>query len=156
MVLALALLTTKLYVWISYAQRNFSTALSGKDVRKLAACTHTLRLLARHASCMARAVHKPLQVASAAWRIMLMLITARRLCRHLALPAMRNPDAVMARHVCPARCAAGFYAAVRQFVLIICVAAPLFSFTSWVEERLVLAWRAALTRYLAQAYFSHM
>lgn len=34
-VLALALLTTKLYVWISYAQRNFSTALSGKDVREL-------------------------------------------------------------------------------------------------------------------------
>lgn len=58
--------------------------------------------------------------------------------------------------VCHARHAAGFYAAVRQFVLIICVAAPLFSFTSWVEERLVLAWRAALTRFLARAYFSHM
>lgn len=80
-VVGLALVTTLFYVQISYAQRNFSTALSDKNV-------------------------------------------------------------------------AGFYAAVRAFAWLIVVAAPLFSFSSWVEERLVLAWRAHLTRHLARAYFS--
>eukprot|EP00198_Chlamydomonas_reinhardtii_P011028 XP_001700365.1 predicted protein [Chlamydomonas reinhardtii] len=50
---------------------------------------------------------------------------------------------------------AGFYAAVRKFVVIIFIAAPLFSFTSWVEERLVLSWRAHLTRLLTRKYFAH-
>jgi ABC-type uncharacterized transport system fused permease/ATPase subunit len=49
--------------------------------------------------------------------------------------------------------AAGFYKAVGEFVVIICVAAPLFSFCSWVEDRLVLAWRAYLTRVFLRAYF---
>ncbi|GLC38395.1 hypothetical protein PLESTB_001582400 [Pleodorina starrii] len=81
-VIALALLTTLFSVHISYAQRDFSTALSGKDV-------------------------------------------------------------------------AGFYAAVRKFVIIIVIAAPLFSFNAWVEERLVLSWRAYLTRRLTRAYFEN-
>ncbi|EFJ43625.1 hypothetical protein VOLCADRAFT_96169 [Volvox carteri f. nagariensis] len=50
---------------------------------------------------------------------------------------------------------AGFYAAVRKFVVIIIVAAPLFSFNGWVEDRLVLAWRAYLTRRLTRAYFAN-
>uniref|UniRef100_A0A7S3VHC6 ABC transmembrane type-1 domain-containing protein n=1 Tax=Dunaliella tertiolecta TaxID=3047 RepID=A0A7S3VHC6_DUNTE len=78
--IALALITTGLLVKISYAQRDFSTALSGKN-------------------------------------------------------------------------AEGFYRAIREFVLIICLAAPLFSFTKFVEDRMVLAWRAYLTRLLLQAYF---
>ncbi|GFR44756.1 hypothetical protein Agub_g6087, partial [Astrephomene gubernaculifera] len=81
-VISLALATTLFSVHISYAQRDFSTALSGKDV-------------------------------------------------------------------------AGFYAAVRKFLVIILIAAPLFSFNSWVEERLVLAWRAYLTRRLTRAYFAN-
>ncbi|PNW87764.1 hypothetical protein CHLRE_01g001350v5 [Chlamydomonas reinhardtii] len=81
-VICLALVTTLFSVHISYAQRDFSTALSGKDVP-------------------------------------------------------------------------GFYAAVRKFVVIIFIAAPLFSFTSWVEERLVLSWRAHLTRLLTRKYFAH-
>ncbi|KAF5833658.1 ABC transporter transmembrane region 2-domain-containing protein, partial [Dunaliella salina] len=78
--IVLALTTTGLLVKISYAQRDFSTALSGKN-------------------------------------------------------------------------AEGFYRAIREFVLIICLAAPLFSFTKFVEDRMVLAWRAYLTRLLLQAYF---
>eukprot|EP00798_Chlamydomonas_sp_ICE-L_P018047 gene18047-24465_t len=49
----------------------------------------------------------------------------------------------------------GFYKAVWDFVLIIAVAAPLFSFNSWVEDRLVLAWRAYMTRYFLAAYFDN-
>lgn len=69
---ALSLGTTLLMVKISYAQRNFSTALSEKD-------------------------------------------------------------------------RAGFYAAVRQFVGIIVFAAPFLALNSWVEERVILAWRTYLT-----------
>ncbi|KXZ43307.1 hypothetical protein GPECTOR_95g696 [Gonium pectorale] len=49
----------------------------------------------------------------------------------------------------------GFYRAVWKFVQIICIAAPLFSFNAWVEDRLILSWRAFLTRRLTRAYFSN-
>lgn len=43
---------------------------------------------------------------------------------------------VSGRHCAPdGATAAGFYAAVRKFVVIIIIAAPLFSFTGWVEVR---------------------
>ncbi|KAG2486371.1 hypothetical protein HYH03_014951 [Edaphochlamys debaryana] len=81
-VVGLALGTTLFSVHISYAQRDFSTALSGKDVP-------------------------------------------------------------------------GFYAAVWKFAIIIVIAAPLFAFNNWVEEKLVLAWRAYLTTRLTRAYFAN-
>lgn len=80
-VVGLALVNTLFSVHISYAQRDFSTAMSAKDVP-------------------------------------------------------------------------GFYAAVRKFVVIIIIAAPLFSFTGWVEDRMMLSWRAFLTRRLTHAYFA--
>lgn len=55
----------------------------------------------------------------------------------------------------PAFFAAGFYKAVGDFVIIICIAAPLFSFNGFVEDRLVLAWRAYLTRHLMRSYFNN-
>ncbi|KAK9809945.1 hypothetical protein WJX72_002230 [[Myrmecia] bisecta] len=78
----LSLGTTTLLVRISYAQRNFETAMAGKDT-------------------------------------------------------------------------VGFYKAVWEFVMIICIAAPLFALNDWVEARLVMEWRRWLTRQLLIGYFSN-
>lgn len=51
--------------------------------------------------------------------------------------------------------AAGFYGALWHFVLIICVAAPLFALDDFVMGRLVLAWRRFLTDTLVAAFFSN-
>ncbi|GAX77264.1 hypothetical protein CEUSTIGMA_g4710.t1 [Chlamydomonas eustigma] len=79
---SLSFINTLFLVQISYAQRNFSTAMSGKDV-------------------------------------------------------------------------AGFYRSVREFVVIICIAAPLFSFNTFLEDRLVLSWRTYMTKIMLKAYFNH-
>ena len=51
--------------------------------------------------------------------------------------------------------AVGFYNAVKDFVIIICVAIPLFTLNTFLEDRLVLAWRAFLTQTLLAAYFDN-
>ena len=55
----------------------------------------------------------------------------------------------------PLLSSAGFYKAVGEFVVIICIAAPLFSFTTFLVDRLVLAWRAFLTRTMLVSYFGN-
>ena len=50
--------------------------------------------------------------------------------------------------------AEGFMKAIKNFVLIIIVACPLFAVADWVEQRLTLEWRNWLTSYLLRAYFA--
>jgi ABC-type uncharacterized transport system fused permease/ATPase subunit len=66
---------------------------------------------------------------------------------------VRHPPA--SSYTLPCTCPAGFYRAVGEFVVIICIAAPLFSFNSFLEDRLVLSWRAFLTRTLLDGYFEN-
>jgi ABC-type uncharacterized transport system fused permease/ATPase subunit len=46
-----------------------------------------------------------------------------------------------------------FYRAIWHFVGIVVVAAPMFALETWVEERLVIAWRVYLTDLLLAAFF---
>ncbi|MEW5312635.1 MAG: hypothetical protein WDW38_004254 [Sanguina aurantia] len=80
-VILLSVLSTGLNVQISYARRDFSTALSSKDI-------------------------------------------------------------------------AGFHAACYHFVALIVFACPFFATATFIEERLVLAWRIQLTRHMLSAYFA--
>ena len=48
----------------------------------------------------------------------------------------------------------GFYRATNQFLLIIVVAAPLFALTSFIEEKLKLAWRKDLTSSILAKYYT--
>ncbi|KAG1670562.1 hypothetical protein FOA52_012134 [Chlamydomonas sp. UWO 241] len=64
--------------------------------------------------------------------------------------AQRNFSTAMSEKDIP-----GFYKSVGEFAVIICIAAPLFSLNSFLEDRLVLSWRAYLTRVLLEAYFSN-
>ena len=50
--------------------------------------------------------------------------------------------------------AAAFHTAVRDFVLIICVAAPLFALTDYVDSCMTVAWRRWLTRHCVRTYFA--
>ncbi|KAG1676622.1 hypothetical protein FOA52_008751 [Chlamydomonas sp. UWO 241] len=64
--------------------------------------------------------------------------------------AQRNFSTAMSEKDVP-----GFYKSIGDFAVIICIAAPLFSLNSFLEDRLVLSWRAYLTRVLLEAYFSN-
>jgi hypothetical protein len=45
------------------------------------------------------------------------------------------------------------FSVILRLQVIICIAAPFFAFTGWVEDRLVLQWRAYLTKVFLAAYF---
>ncbi|KAL4446294.1 hypothetical protein ABPG77_003101 [Micractinium sp. CCAP 211/92] len=49
----------------------------------------------------------------------------------------------------------GFYAAVRDFVMIIILATPLFALTDYVDSCLTVAWRRWLTQHMLRTYFAH-
>lgn len=71
---------------------------------------------------------------------------ARRRCAPSPgmLPARPSHTALPSRPLS----AAGFYAAVRDFVWIIVIAAPLFALTDYVDSCLTVAWRQWLTRHM--------
>ncbi|KAL4423783.1 hypothetical protein ABPG75_001084 [Micractinium tetrahymenae] len=49
----------------------------------------------------------------------------------------------------------GFYAAIRDYVVIIIMAAPLFALTDYVDSCLTVAWRRWLTQHMLRTYFAH-
>eukprot|EP00210_Caulerpa_lentillifera_P005222 g4989.t1 len=48
-----------------------------------------------------------------------------------------------------------FYQAIWSFVAIICIAAPLFAFSSYIENRLTISWRVFLFRHFLRSYFDN-
>ncbi len=109
---------------ISYAQRDFSTAMSAKDVCKweLGTWRGPASFPRPHVACRCPYSHDAFPWAAA---------VCQAVCPHAGTFVL-----VSVGHGAPGPvAAAGFYAAVRKFVVIIIIAAPLFSFTGWVEVR---------------------
>ena len=123
-VVALAALNTTLLVQISYAQRDFSTAMSGKDEGQDGWMVGGI-------SCP----HRDSSYISKRWQMRTIQgIRILHQCRHPRFSPLQGPLLFMP--------VAGFYKAIWNFVVIICICAPLFSFASYLEDRLVLAWYA--------------
>ncbi len=130
--------TTLLYVRISYAQKAFSTSLAGKDEAGFQRAVGDF-IVSASSFPPAGPAH-----------------TARRAHALEPTPAVQQGRARCHRVTVPgALCwpRHRWFSRPRRRQVIICVAAPFFSFTLWVEDRMVLAWRAYLTTLFLNGYF---